>query len=90
MASSEYGVVLSRKNHFFAGRLIQEALSGFYAFESDLVEDEIERLWKKYRIYNFNYPEGIRSRIRAELMSKPKIREAVIKVAKAMYHEPRN
>lgn len=85
MAFTAGSNVIMRKNHFYAKRLVQEALSGFYAFADDEIENEIERLWKKYRIYNFHYPDTSRSRIRAELMSKPKIREKICDVAAAMF-----
>lgn len=77
--------VIMRKNHFYAKRLIQEALSGFYAFEDDEIEKDIERLWKKYNIWNFKYPADTRSRIRSELMSKLVLRDKICAVAARMF-----
>lgn len=85
MASSAGNNVIMRRNHFYAKRLIQEALSGFYYFEDDDIENDIERLMKKYNIWNFKYPADTRSRIRSELMSKPALRDKICDVAAKMF-----
>lgn len=74
-----------RKKTSLAKKLIQYALSGFYFFEDDEIENLIEKLSIKYKSYNFQYPNDSRSKIRAELMSNLTIRQKITDIARNMF-----
>lgn len=87
MQTQSNSTLINRKYDFYAKRLIQDALSGFYFFQDDEIENHIEKVLDRYGFYNFEYPENTRSRIRAEIMSKPEIRNKIGKIAAHMFGE---